>query len=540
MCVFNEYLLRLDGCFGRIARNSAVYQKIGIMDATEEVSHRSRHDANSRLPRYKIAWLGLLLKAIAVSTSVQAECGGDMPAMARLIGPSADTINLTNGYPDATASAQLYDAMDYQRAVQAYIWAVPLVNSIALKKGLISAGASAEKPSMVIFNRRLTAKQKILTGSSEVIYGISVFDLGTTGPLQIEVPDGILGTIVDVWMRGLEDVGVGPTGGGTFILAPKDYNEAVSPHVRVVRSKTRNVFFLARGIIQPDGDLTSGVNQLSSIKIRSVGADADEKLIVLNGDREFCSIAPAGEEYFAYLSEGIQSESISAEDKMMMAMLKPLGIFPGVDFRPNDRVASILSAAATTGSAMVANLAYANRNVSARFWPERQWERVVTTTSPDFISDTMIELDERAAGWHQIIMNPLYLYKSVEPGQGSFYVAAYKDQAGRYLDGSKNYKIKVPKNVPVAGYWSFTIYDSRTRSQVLNASKKAYISSNGNIQRNPDGSIDILFTPKIENFDLINVLQTQPGKGYFVMFRAFGPLEGILSKRWILPDIEEL
>jgi hypothetical protein len=40
------------------------------------------------------------------------------------------------GYPTHETSQRLYDELDYQRAVQAYIWATPLVNSAALAKAL--------------------------------------------------------------------------------------------------------------------------------------------------------------------------------------------------------------------------------------------------------------------------------------------------------------------------------------------------------------------------------------------------------------------
>jgi len=46
------------------------------------------------------------------------------------------------GYPTQETSQRLYDELDYRRAVQAYIWAVPLVNSAALEKA-DSIGGSA-------------------------------------------------------------------------------------------------------------------------------------------------------------------------------------------------------------------------------------------------------------------------------------------------------------------------------------------------------------------------------------------------------------
>jgi hypothetical protein len=39
---------------------------------------------------------------------------------------------IEGGYPSAESTVALYDELDYQRAVQAYVWGVPLVNGVAL------------------------------------------------------------------------------------------------------------------------------------------------------------------------------------------------------------------------------------------------------------------------------------------------------------------------------------------------------------------------------------------------------------------------
>ncbi len=48
-------------------------------------------------------------------------------------------------------------------------------------------------------------------------------------------------------------------------------------------------------------------------------------------------------------------------------------------------------------------------------------------------------------------------------GKGSQYAIAYLDEDGDALDGSKTYKINLPKNVPAKDFWSFTLYDNQTR-----------------------------------------------------------------------------
>ena len=45
------------------------------------------------------------------------------------------------------------EELDYQRALQAYLWAVPMVNAIEFWRALIDAGVSPTEPSLLVFDR---------------------------------------------------------------------------------------------------------------------------------------------------------------------------------------------------------------------------------------------------------------------------------------------------------------------------------------------------------------------------------------------------
>ena len=53
---------------------------------------------------------------------------------------------------------------------------------------------------------------------------------------------------------------------------------------------------------------------------------------------------------------------------------------------------------------------------------------------------------------------------------------------------------------------------------------------------NSDGSIDILFGPS-EPGEKSNWIRTVPGKGFFPMFRFYGPGEPFFDKTWKLEDV---
>ena len=97
--------------------------------------------------------------------------------------------------------------------------------------------------------------------------------------------------------------------------------------------------------------------------------------------------------------------------------------------------------------------------------------------------------------------------------------------------------MRVPVNAPAQDFWSLTVYDNETRSMLQNAKNDASVSSYGDLKKNADGSIDIVFAPNAPAGMEKNWIQTVPGKGFFVWFRAYHPTEPFFDKSWQLPDI---
>ena len=52
------------------------------------------------------------------------------------------------------------------------------------------------------------------------------------------------------------------------------------------------------------------------------------------------------------------------------------------------------------------------------------------------------------------------------PNVGSQYLMGFTDADKNYFDGGKTYKVTLPKDIPAAAFWSFTVYDNQTRSML--------------------------------------------------------------------------
>ena len=116
------------------------------------------------------------------------------------------------------------------------------------------------------------------------------------------------------------------------------------------------------------------------------------------------------------------------------------------------------------------------------------------------------------------------------------------DSTGAYLDGSKTYKFTVEADVPAKDFWSMVVYDPQTRSELqtdqLLPSKNS--KRNQDMVVNADGTTDLYFGPSAPKGMEANWIQTVPGKGWFAVFRLYGPLQPWFDKTWQLNDIEQV
>ena len=84
-------------------------------------------------------------------------------------------------------------------------------------------------------------------------------------------------------------------------------------------------------------------------------------------------------------------------------------------------------------------------------------------------------------------------------GIGSQYLFASLDADKNYFDGAKTYKVTLPKGIPEANFWSFTLYDNQTRSMLdtpqryPRAGSQTYPSPAA--EPNADGSTTVYFGP---------------------------------------------
>ena len=184
---------------------------------------------------------------------------------------SIGTLGLSYGYPDDATVQKVYDNLDRSRALQAYLMAIPVVNQAGMRESLRKVGPVNQ--TNAIWENLVDSRTMELTANDNTIYSFVWLDT-KNGPLVVDVPPKVLGTIDDFWYRWVADIGI--TGadrgkGGKYLVLPPGYKGKIPSGYNVVRPNTFGNFLFFRSFVV-DGSTKPGVDSVKkTFRIRQLG-----------------------------------------------------------------------------------------------------------------------------------------------------------------------------------------------------------------------------------------------------------------------------
>lgn len=448
-------------------------------------------------------------------------------------------LSFEGGYPSHETVDKLYDEMDFQRAVQAYLWAIPLVGFAQWQEE--HENVFGAKDGDVVSYVSYRDKLGLLTANATTPYIIGFLNLSRTGPLVIDYPVGpTAGGILDFWQRPVTDMGLtGPdkgAGGKYLLLGPGQSVEDTKGYI-VVNSPMNNIFHAFR-VLATDPDEAKKLREAYQAYPYSKRNNPSRTRIVKPDGKHWKGWQPRGLDYWKLVAKILNEEPVHERDRMIVAMLKPLGIEKGKSFQPNERQKKILEEATVVGEAMAKSLSYAKRQKEALMYPGRQWKNAVLLEA-DQETDNYTALDERTAWFYEAVTLTAGMTTKT-PGQGQVYLGIQKDKDGKWLQGGDTYTLHIPPNPPVEQFWAMTLYDTETRCFIDNKYEIAGLDSRMDLTKNDDGSVDLYFGPKPPKGNKKNWIPTVQGKGWFAYFRLYAPTKLYFDRTWQLPDIEKI
>jgi len=190
------------------------------------------------------------------------------------------------------------------------------------------------------------------------------FNTKDAGPMVLEIPpadDGVInGTIMDAWQVPLEDVG--PAGvdkgkGGKYLILPPDPQGAAPKGYIALPSANYQGYALLRSILRSgsDADVAKAVDYAKCIKLYplSQAANPPATTFVDAINSVYDSTIPYDLRFFQSLDRIVQTEPWLPRDKLMIDMLKSIGIEKGKPFSPDAKSQDILNSAAREAHALL-------------------------------------------------------------------------------------------------------------------------------------------------------------------------------------------
>jgi hypothetical protein len=447
-----------------------------------------------------------------------------------------------NSYPTREAVAPLREALVFSRAVDAYMTHMNLVSWLHVWRGTAKAGAAVPNQ-IVVWESLMDSATTLLTGNTETVYGLCALDLKRDGPVVVEVPPSMLGGISQLSQYPVADIGI--TGvdkgkGGKLLVLPPGYTGTRPAGYLTVESPTYCAVFGVRGF-QVEGEPAPAVELIRTARVYPLSqAAAPPPTTFFNASRRKVDTLFTDDARFfddlAWIAELEPHETFASHERFRLAAL---GIEKGKSFKPDAARRKVLAEAARSAGAIARTNSFASDDPDRLAYPDRRWEWAFLGGSAAWDSQGYVNTDRRAAfAYIAIGMSPAMVDKHV--GAGSQYLWTPRDANDAFLDGAKSYRLHVPANIPVKNFWSVVAYDADSRSILRNDQRFPTVSSYTDPEVNADGSIDIYFGPRAPRGKERNFIQTTPGKGWFTLFRFYGPLEPFFDKTWKPGDIVEL
>jgi len=429
---------------------------------------------------------------------------------------------------------------------EAYIFGYPLVTMEYTRRVMTNAATPADNhaPLGQFYNAKTypnASFRDVTAPNADTLYSPAWLDLSKE-PYVLTLPDEEGRYYLMPMLSGWTDVFAVPgkrttgTKAQTYAITGPDWKGDLPNGVEQIKAPTNMVWILGRTYCTGTPEDYSAVHKLQSeYKLLPLSAygkpytppkgKVDPKVDMKTAVREQVN-ALSAEAYFKLLAELMGPNPPAAADAPMVMKLARLGIVPGKSFD-----ASKLSPAAAKGLAAApkAGVTQIMGHVKDAGRIMNNW--IVTTNTGIYGTDYLQRATVTAIGL------------GANRPQDAVYPTAEVDADGKPFDGANKYVLhfEAGKLPPVDGFWSLTMYDAGYFF-VDNALDRYTLSARNDLQKNADGSIDLLIQHKSPGKDKESNWLPAPAGPFILMFRLYWPKETaptILNGTWQPPKVQK-
>jgi hypothetical protein len=508
-------------------------------------------------------------EAITTPSSVEAQIG---------------TLEFIDAYPTPDTAGKLRDHLDYMHGVETFMNTIQGVSVFAIRKGFQDAGVA--EGDVLIFSELMDSRSLFLTANADTVYFWSFHDL-SQGPLVFETPSNVLGLFDDIWFRWISDFGLPGADrgqGGSYLLVGPGYDGPLPEGGYYVRhSRSNHVTLIGRAFINENPGMNpaptvdrikeelkiypyaaGGVGSSVSAYLTGEGplgqaAGPQSPRFVEGTGLAMNTVPPNDFGHYELLDALVQLEPAEALDTELAGQFAAIGIVKDEKFAPDDRLRRILGEAVAVGNAAARTVGMgASPTEGFRYYDgDSAWWNMLfvggfefTNPPPEITPEGVKPYPNQGARRLHSRTSMFYTATAITPamcmrltGVGSQYLLANVDRDGEPFDGAKTYRVRLPKDIPAARFWSLNLYDNQSRS--LLQTEQLYPRAGSQEYPSPaaeaedDGSTVIYCSPTLPD-DVApgNWIQTDSEKGWFVILRCYSPLQSFFDKTWRAGEFE--
>ncbi|MHC4414887.1 MAG: DUF1214 domain-containing protein [Planctomycetota bacterium] len=435
--------------------------------------------------------------------------------------------------------------MFHHRAVDAVVWAMPLLNFKGFRDGHAAVGIGYND--IAYHSKVQNWKFQTATPNDTTPY-VNFYWSIEDGPVVVEIPPsadgvGIFGTIMDAWQRPLDDVGAAGRDkgrGGKYVLVPPGYDGPILSGAYTYPQRTNHGFAVLRPVIadaSPE-NIAKAAAFARGIRVYPLARadDPPRNRYVDIYDKNVEQTPVLDQTIYAELHEIIQEEVVEEQNLAMMGLLSRIGIEKGKPFEPDAKAMEAYAAAAP--EALLYMIEQYHRYLNPLAYEGKKWSVLAPpgAVETDFSYEFPTHFDYHARGTlYYAVITSVKNY-----GTATFYLDLAETADGEWLDGGENYKLVVPPNVPARDFWSVVAYDLETAAWIRDVPKVGIDSTRPDLLKNKDGSVDVYFGPKAPKGKEPNWIPTTEGRRFFLLFRFYGPEPAAFDGSFELNDIERI
>jgi len=453
----------------------------------------------------------------------------------------------TIGWAPAASAYELGEQAAHKAAVDAYIYAYPLVTMELTRRGATNVAAPEGSKAPMGQWAKLRGypavdDHSVTAPNADTLYTVNWLDLSKE-PWIISSPDMkgrfFLLPILDGWTTVFADPGKRTTGTGPqkFAITGPGWKGTLPPGVKEYKSATNMVWILGRiyctGTPEDYAEVHALQDQMTAQPLSTWGkpfaapaGTVDPSMDTKKSTRDLVDAMDAAT-YFKLFAELLKSNPPTAADAPMVATLASIGIVPGKDFD-----ASKLSPEVTRGMAGVPK--EANEMIM------NHMKRGILTGDFKLKNGFLFTTKTGVYGTNYI---QRALVTAIGLGANLPQDAVYPTSEGpdvlQKYDGGKKYVMHFPKGQlpPVNGFWSLTMYDTNYFF-VPNPINRYTVSQRNKLKANADGSVDLYIQNESPGPGKEENWLPAPKEGFILMMRLYWPKTtspSLLNGSWTVP-----